>query len=100
MDKWCNYFSNNLAIKGAAHFYKSKGNHLITLSTEHKAVLDTMRQLELEGYSVTYLDPEPNGLLDLKKLEDAITDQTLLVSVVHVNNEIGVIHFIRISIGI
>ena len=83
--------SNNLAIKGAAHFYKSKGNHLITLSTEHKAVLDTMRQLELEGYSVTYLDPEPNGLLDLKKLEDAITDQTLLVSVMHVNNEIGVI---------
>jgi len=83
--------SNNLAIKGAAHFYKSKGNHLITISTEHKAVLDTMRQLELEGYSVTYLDPEPNGLLDLKKLEDAITDQTLLVSVMHVNNEIGVI---------
>ena len=83
--------SNNLAIKGAAHFYKSKGNHLITLSTEHKAVLDTMRQLELEGYSVTYLDPEPNGLLDLKKLEEAITDQTLLVSVMHVNNEIGVI---------
>ena len=59
--------SNNLAIKGAAHFYKSKGNHLITLTTEHKAVLDTMRQLELEGYNVTYLDPEPNGLVDLKK---------------------------------
>ena len=90
--------SNNLAIKGAAHFYKSKGNHLITLSTEHKAVLDTMRQLELEGYSVTYLDPEPNGLLDLKKLEDAITDQTLLVSVMHVNNEIGVIQDLE-SIG-
>ena len=83
--------SNNLAIKGAAHFYKSKGNHLITLSTEHKAVLDTMRQLELEGYSVTYLDPEPNGLLDLEKLKSAITDQTLLVSIMHVNNEIGVI---------
>ena len=61
--------SNNLAIKGAAHFYKSKGNHLITLTTEHKAVLDTMRQLESEGYSVTYLDPEPNGLVDLEKLE-------------------------------
>ena len=83
--------SNNLAIKGAAHFYKSKGNHLITLSTEHKAVLDTMRQLELEGYNVTYLDPEPNGLVDLDKLEKAITDQTILVSIMHVNNEIGVI---------
>ena len=83
--------SNNLAIKGAAHFYKSKGNHLITLTTEHKAVLDTMRQLESEGYSVTYLDPEPNGLLDIKKLEAAITDKTLLISVMHVNNEIGVV---------
>ncbi len=83
--------SNNLAIKGAAHFYKSKGNHLITLTTEHKAVLDTMRQLELEGYSVTYLDPEPNGLVDLNKLKDAITNQTILVSIMHVNNEIGVI---------
>ena len=87
--------SNNLAIKGAAHFYKSKGNHLITLSTEHKAVLDTMRQLELEGYKVTYLDPEPNGLLDLDKLEKAITDETLLISVMHVNNEIGVIQDIE-----
>lgn len=83
--------SNNLAIKGAAHFYKSKGNHLITLTTEHKAVLDTMRQLELEGYSVTYLDPEPNGLVDLNKLKGAITNQTILVSIMHVNNEIGVI---------
>ena len=83
--------SNNLALKGAAHFYKSKGNHLITLSTEHKAVLDTMRQLESEGYVVTYLDPEPNGLLDIDKLKSAITDQTILVSVMHVNNEIGVI---------
>ncbi len=83
--------SNNLAIKGAAHFYKSKGNHLITLTTEHKAVLDTMRQLESEGFSVTYLDPEPNGLVDLDKLKSAITDQTLLISIMHVNNEIGVI---------
>ena len=83
--------SNNLAIKGAAHFYKSKGNHLITLTTEHKAVLDTMRQLELEGYNVTYLDPEPNGLVDLDKLKKAITDETILVSIMHVNNEIGVI---------
>ena len=90
--------SNNLAIKGAAHFYKSKGNHLITLTTEHKAVLDTMRQLELEGYKVTYLDPEPNGLVDLDKLEKAITDETILVSIMHVNNEIGVIQDLE-SIG-
>jgi cysteine desulfurase len=90
--------SNNLAIKGAAHFYKSKGNHLITLTTEHKAVLDTMRQLELEGYNVTYLDPEPNGLVDLKKLENAMTDQTILISIMHVNNEIGVIQDLE-SIG-
>ena len=90
--------SNNLAIKGAAHFYKSKGNHLITLTTEHKAVLDTMRQLESEGYSVTYLDPEPNGLINLGKLEAAITDQTLLISIMHVNNEIGVIQDLE-SIG-
>ncbi len=83
--------SNNLAIKGAAHFYKSKGNHLITLSTEHKAVLDTMRQLELEGYNVTYLDPEPNGLVDIEKLKKAITNETILISIMHVNNEIGVI---------
>ena len=90
--------SDNLAIKGAAYFYKDKGNHLITLSTEHKAVLDTMRQLELEGYNVTYLDPEPNGLVDLKKLDEAITDKTLLVSIMHVNNEIGVIQDLE-SIG-
>ena len=90
--------SNNLAIKGAAHFYKSKGNHLITLTTEHKAVLDTMRQLELEGYKVTYLDPEPNGLVHLDKLEKAITDETILVSIMHVNNEIGVIQDLE-SIG-
>jgi len=90
--------SNNLAIKGAAHFYKSKGNHLITLTTEHKAVLDTMRQLELEGYNVTYLDPEPNGLVDLKKLENAMTNQTILISIMHVNNEIGVIQDLE-SIG-
>jgi len=83
--------SNNLAIKGAAHFYKKKGNHLITVKTEHKAVLDTCRQLEREGYEVTYLDPEPSGLIDLEKLRNAITDKTILVSVMHVNNEIGVI---------
>jgi len=71
---------------------------LITLTTEHKAVLDTMRQLELEGYKVTYLDPEPNGLVDLNKLEDAITEKTLLISIMHVNNEIGVIQDLE-SIG-
>ena len=83
--------SNNLAIKGAAHFYKDKGNHLITLSTEHKAVLDTMRNLETEGFEVTYLDPENDGLLDHKKLIKAIKPSTALISIMHVNNEIGVI---------
>jgi cysteine desulfurase len=83
--------SDNLAIKGAAHFYRKKGNHLITMKTEHKAVLDTCRQLEREGFEVSYLDPEENGLLDLDKLKAAITDQTIVISVMHVNNEIGVI---------
>ena len=83
--------SDNLAIKGVAHFYKKKGNHIITAKTEHKAVLDTCRQLEREGFEVTYLDPEENGLIDLAKLEAAMTDQTILVSLMHVNNEIGVI---------
>lgn len=83
--------SNNLALKGAAHFYKDKGKHIITSKTEHKAVLDTCRQLEREGFEVTYLDPEPNGLIDLKKLEAAIRPDTILVSIMHVNNEIGVI---------
>ena len=83
--------SDNLAIKGAAHFYKDKGNHLITLSTEHKAVLDTMRNLETEGFEVTYLDPENDGLLDHKKLIKAIKPSTALISIMHVNNEIGVI---------
>ena len=83
--------SNNLAIKGVAHFNKKKGNHIVTCKTEHKAVLDTCRQLEREGYEVTYLDPEPNGLVDLGKLEAALRDDTLIVSIMHVNNEIGVI---------
>lgn len=83
--------SNNLAIKGAANFYGKKGKHLITIKTEHKAVLDTMRQLEREGFEVTYLDPEPNGLVDLDKLVAAIRPDTILISVMHVNNEIGVI---------
>ncbi|MEY3221042.1 MAG: hypothetical protein RIT27_2399 [Pseudomonadota bacterium] len=83
--------ADNLAIKGAAHFYQKKGKHLITSKTEHKAVLDTCRQLEREGFEVTYLDPEPNGLIDLNKLSDAIRKDTILVSLMHVNNEIGVI---------
>jgi len=83
--------SDNLAIKGVAHFYQKKGKHIITCKTEHKAVLDSCRQLEREGFEVTYLDPEPNGLLDLSKLEDAIREDTILVSIMHVNNEIGVI---------
>lgn len=83
--------SDNLAIKGVAHFYKKKGNHIITCKTEHKAVLDTCRQLEREGFEITYLDPEPNGLIDLGKLNDAIRESTILISIMHVNNEIGVI---------
>ncbi len=83
--------SDNLALKGAAHFYQGKGKHIITCKTEHKAVLDTCRQLEREGFEVTYLDPEPDGLLDLARLEAAMRPDTILVSVMHVNNEIGVI---------
>ena len=83
--------SDNLAIKGAAHFYQKQGKHIVTLKTEHKAVLDSCRQLEREGYEVTYLDPEPTGLLDLDKFKSALRDDTVLVSVMHVNNEIGVI---------
>lgn len=83
--------SDNLAIKGAAHFNARKGKHIITLKTEHKAVLDTCRQLEGEGFEVTYLDPEDNGLVDITKLADAIREDTTLVSIMHVNNEIGVI---------
>ncbi len=83
--------SNNLAIKGAANFYDKKGKHIITCKTEHKAVLDTCRELERQGYEVTYLDPESNGLIDLNKLAAAMRDDTILVSIMHVNNEIGVI---------
>ncbi|QDQ25762.1 IscS subfamily cysteine desulfurase [Chitinimonas arctica] len=84
--------SNNLAIKGAAHFYKdSKGKHLITMKTEHKAVLDTMRELEREGYEVTYLSPRDNGLVDLDVLKASLRDDTVLVSIMAVNNEIGVV---------
>ncbi len=83
--------SNNLAIKGAAHFYADKGKHIITVQTEHKAVLDTVRELERQGFAATYLDPEPNGLIDLGKLKVALRPDTTLVSVMLVNNEIGVI---------
>jgi len=87
--------SDNLAIKGAAHFYQKKGKHIVTLKTEHKAVLDSCRQLEREGYEVTYMDPEPSGLLDLDKFQAALRDDTVLVSIMHVNNEIGVIQDIE-----
>ncbi len=87
--------SDNLAIKGAARFYRKKGNHIITCKTEHKAVLDTCRQLEREGFEITYLEPEPSGIIDLDKLKAAITDQTTLISIMHVNNEIGVIQDIK-----
>ena len=83
--------SDNLAIKGAAHFYKKKGKHIVTVKTEHKAVLDTCRQLEREGFEVTYLDPESNGLLDVDKFRAALRDDTVVASVMHVNNEIGVV---------
>jgi cysteine desulfurase len=83
--------SNNLAIKGAAHFYQSKGKHLITVKTEHKAVLDTMRELERQGFEVTYLDVQDDGMLDLNRLQSAIRLDTILISVMFVNNEIGVI---------
>ena len=83
--------SDNLAIKGAAQFYKTRGKHLITVKTEHKAVLDTMRELERQGFDVTYLDVEEDGLLDHAKLKAAMRPDTILVSVMHVNNEIGVI---------
>lgn len=90
--------SINLAIKGAAQFYSDKGKHLITVKTEHKATLDTMRELERVGFEVTYLMPEENGLLNLEVLKSAIRPDTILISVMYVNNEIGVIQDIP-SIG-
>ncbi|MEW8506519.1 MAG: IscS subfamily cysteine desulfurase [Candidatus Thiodiazotropha sp.] len=87
--------SDNLAIKGVAEFYAKKGRHIVTVKTEHKAVLDTCRQLERHGYEVTYLDPEPDGLVDLNKLQAALREDTILVSIMHVNNEIGVIQDIQ-----
>jgi cysteine desulfurase len=83
--------SNNLALKGAAQFYKTRGKHLITVKTEHKAVLDTMRELERQGFEVTYLDVQEDGMLDMESLKAAIRPDTILISVMFVNNEIGVI---------
>lgn len=82
--------SDNLALKGVAHFYRKRGNHIIASKIEHKAVLDSCRQLEREGFEVTYLDPQPDGMISPQSVADAIRDDTLLVSVMHVNNEIGV----------
>ncbi|KDN10639.1 MULTISPECIES: IscS subfamily cysteine desulfurase [unclassified Gilliamella] len=87
--------ADNLAIKGAAHFNQAKGKHIITCKTEHKAVLDTCRQLEREGYEVTYLTPESDGILDLDKLATAMRSDTTVVSIMHVNNETGVIQDIE-----
>ena len=87
--------SDNLAIKGAAHFYQKNGKHIITCKTEHKAVLDTCRQLEREGFELTYLEPCDTGLIDLEEIKSAIRDDTILVSIMHVNNEIGVIQDIK-----
>ncbi|MDP1765466.1 MAG: IscS subfamily cysteine desulfurase [Methylotenera sp.] len=87
--------SNNLAIKGAANFYSGKGKHIITITTEHKAVIDPIRDLERLGFTATYLDPEPNGLVDLEKFKAAIRPDTVLASVMLVNNEIGVIQDIE-----
>ncbi len=87
--------SDNLALKGVAHFYQKKGKHIVTSKTEHKAVLDSCRQLEREGFEITYLIPEPSGLIDLAKLKSALRDDTILVSIMHVNNEIGVIQDIE-----
>lgn len=84
--------SNNLAIKGVAHFYATKGKHLITSKIEHKAVLDTMRQLEREGFEVTYLDPSNEGIISPEQVKDALREDTILVSIMHVNNEIGTVN--------
>eukprot|EP01031_Cornospumella_fuschlensis_P045909 gene45909-56186_t len=83
--------SNNLALKGAAQFYKTRGKHLITVKTEHKAVLDTMRELERVGFEVTYLDVQADGMVDFEVLKAAVRPDTILVSIMYVNNEIGVV---------
>ncbi len=90
--------SDNLAIKGVAHFYRKKGNHIITSKIEHKAVLDSCRQLEREGFEVTYLDPDSSGLISAQQLSENIKKETILVTIMHVNNEIGVVNDIK-SLG-
>ena len=87
--------SDNLAIKGAARFYKTKGNHIITSKIEHKAVLDSCRQLEREGFDVTYLNPDRNGIISPDLVKESLTDKTILVSLMHINNEIGVVNDIK-----
>ena len=87
--------ANNLAIKGAGYFYKRQGKHIITSKTEHKSVLDTCKYLETQGFAVTYLNPEPDGLIAIDKLEQALRQDTILVSIMHVNNETGVIQDIE-----
>ena len=87
--------SDNLAIKGVAHFYQKKGKHIITSKTEHKAVLDTCRQLEREGFEVTYLEPASNGIIPIERIEGAMREDTILLSLMHVNNEIGVVHDVK-----
>src|ERR1700712_2850856 len=84
--------SDNLAIKGVAHFYSTKGKHITTTKIEHKAVLDTTRQLEREGFEITYIEPREDGLVTAEMIEAVMRDDTILVSVIHVNNEIGVIN--------
>jgi cysteine desulfurase len=87
--------SNNLALKGVAEMYAEKGNHIITAATEHKAILDTCKRLEKHGVRVTYLPVQQNGLVDLDELRAAITDKTILISIMHANNEIGVLQPVR-----
>src|SRR6201996_6884337 len=87
--------SDNLAIKGVAEMYAEKGNHIITAATEHKAVLDTCKKLEKSGYRITYLPVQADGLVDIEDLKRAMDDQTILVSIMYANNEIGVIQPIR-----
>ncbi|MEY4583284.1 MAG: hypothetical protein RL701_7987, partial [Pseudomonadota bacterium] len=84
--------SNNLAIKGVANFYRSKGNHIITCATEHKAVLDTCKRLEKDGFTVTYLKPDAQGRVSADDVRNALTDKTILVSLMLANNEIGTVH--------
>ncbi|XBC40758.1 MAG: IscS subfamily cysteine desulfurase [Buchnera aphidicola (Nurudea yanoniella)] len=87
--------SNNLAIKGVSEFYKRKGNHIITTKTEHKSVLDTCKYLESKGFQVTYLNPSKNGIINLEKIKNSICEKTILISIMHVNNETGVIQDIK-----